>query len=83
MIQIKRNIAVSDDGFIFDPLSGESYTLNPVGYEIFSMIKNGSKENTIIQKITEKYDVDSISMERYLYDFMASLKLYQLIENNE
>ena len=34
MMRLKKNIAVSDSGFVFNPTTGDSYSLNPVGKEI-------------------------------------------------
>ena len=33
-MRIKKNIAVSETGFVFDPTSGESYSINREGQEI-------------------------------------------------
>ena len=38
-MKLKRNIAVSESGFLFDPTSGESYSLNEQGLEILNLMK--------------------------------------------
>ncbi|MFN4299584.1 MAG: HPr-rel-A system PqqD family peptide chaperone [Thermaurantimonas sp.] len=81
MIQIRKNIAISDTGFLFDPFTGESYSLNSTGLEILLMLKNGNSLEEISHKITEKYDVDSETFERYFQDFISTLRLYHLTEN--
>ncbi|GCD77552.1 hypothetical protein JCM31826_10340 [Thermaurantimonas aggregans] len=81
MIQIRKNIAISDTGFLFDPFTGESYSLNSTGLEILLMLKNGYSLEEISQKITEKYDIDSETFERYFQDFISTLRLYHLTEN--
>ena len=82
-MKLKKNIAVSDSGFVFDPTTGDSYSLNPIGQEILEYVKQGNKYDDINKIMTTKYDVDQTSFERYYYDFVAMLKQYQLIEENE
>ena len=80
MVKIKKNIAISDSGFVFDPGSGDSYTLNPSGLEIVQLIKSGKDFKEILETVTEKYEVDSDSFERYYFDFIATLGQLYLTE---
>ncbi|KUK93248.1 MAG: Uncharacterized protein XE04_0300 [Marinimicrobia bacterium 46_43] len=82
-MKLKKNIAISETGFIFDPTSGDSYTLNPVGMEILSLLKDGQDREAISARILEKYDVEKGVLERYLYDFLGLLKQYQLVEEDD
>ncbi|RKY51613.1 MAG: PqqD family protein [Candidatus Neomarinimicrobiota bacterium] len=82
-MKLKKNIAVSETGFIFDPTSGDSYTLNPIGMEIVTLLKEGLDLEVISGRILEKYDVEKGVLERYLYDFFGQLKQYQLIEEDD
>lgn len=38
MVKIKKNIAISDSGFVFDPGSGDSYSMN-LFYKGLKLIK--------------------------------------------
>ena len=80
MVKIKKNIAISDSGFVFDPGSGDSYSLNPSGLEIVQLIKSGKDFKEILETVSEKYEVDSDSFERYFYDFVATLDQLHLTE---
>jgi hypothetical protein len=82
-MKLKKNIAISETGFIFDPTTGDSYTLNPVGMEILSLLKEGLEFEAISSRILEKYDVEKGVLERYLYDFLGLLKQYQLVEEDD
>ena len=57
-MKIKKNIAVSDSGFIFNPDTGESFTANPIGLEILDMVKEGMEfeevRNMQMRVITKK-----------------------------
>lgn len=80
-MKIKKNIAVSESGFVFDPSTGESFSLNQVGLELVELLKQGEDFDTIKKEILEKYDVDEISFEKYYYDFINSLNQNQLLED--
>jgi hypothetical protein len=80
MMPIKENIALSENGFVFNPSTGDSYTLNNSGKEVMIMIKEGKNINQIEDLLFEKYDIDRISLERYLADFINDLSVYNLME---
>jgi hypothetical protein len=80
-MKVKKNIAISESGFVFDPSSGESYSLNPIGTEILEYLKKDMSFEEISPLVLEKYDVDQITFERYYYDFVNSLQQYNLISN--
>lgn len=82
-MKIKKNLAVSDTGFIFDPTSGDSYSLNPIGAEIVNMLKENKSEQEIEKYILGKYDVDKSTYEKAYMDFVNMIKQYQLAESDE
>jgi hypothetical protein len=77
---IKGNIALSENGFVFNPSTGDSFTLNNTGKEVLLLIKEGKKISQITELMIEKYDIDRISLERYLTDFLNDLSENNLIE---
>lgn len=80
-MKIKKNIAISESGFVFDPSSGDSFSLNPVAIEIMEYLKKDMAYEEINQLILEKYDVDQTTFERYYYDFINTLRQFSLLEN--
>ena len=80
-MKIKKNIAISESGFLFDPSTGESFTFNPVGLEIFNYLRGEKSLDEIKEIITEKYDIDANNFERYYFDFTSMLNQYHLLEN--
>ena len=72
-MKIKSNIAVSETGFVFDPTSGESYSINPEGQEILQLLNDGKSAEEITKAMTGEYEIDTASFEKYYYDFMVFL----------
>ena len=82
-MQIKKNIAFSDSGFIFDPSTGDSFSTNPIGLEIIKMMKEGKSQNEIKTLIVKTYMTDEAGFEKDYYDFVNSLSRMKLCEENE
>jgi hypothetical protein len=82
-MQINKNIAISDSGFIFNPSSGDSFSANAVGLEIIRLFKDGKSKEDVINTITQNYAVDASTFEKDINDFIQMLSSYQLIQNHE
>ena len=80
-MKIKKNIAISESGFVFDPTTGESYSLNSIGIEMVDLLKQEKSFEEIRDFVLEKYDIDAVSFEKYYYDFISRLREFKLIEN--
>ena len=74
------NVAVSENGFLFLPSTGESFTLNEVGKTILDYLRESSTTEAIIEKIANDYDVDKTVAERDFNDFINQLKNFRLVD---
>ena len=79
-MKVKKEIALSDSGFLFNPLNGQSYTLNPLGCDVFNLIKDGKQEKEIIDIVVSEYDITASTFEKDFQDFVASMAVLGLIE---
>lgn len=80
MFSLRKNIAISQTGFVFDPDTGESFTVNPLGLEILGMLRDGQNIQIITQSLLEKYEVDSYTLEHNLNDFLLTLSQLNLTD---
>ena len=78
---IRKNLALSDTGFVFNPSTGDSYSVNPIGLEILRMLKDNTKEEDIKKKLLETYQVDAETIEKDYYDFVKGLEQHKLTDN--
>jgi hypothetical protein len=76
---VPESLAVSDSGFLFLASTGETFTLNAIGREIFKLLQTGNDLHTIQTKILDEFDVEGATLERDLDDFVNQLKLFKLI----
>ena len=79
---MKKNIALSDTGFLFNPSTGDSYSTNPIGLDIIRELKDGSSPKEVLKFILEKYEVEESRIEKDLGDFIEMLKSFQLMDSN-
>lgn len=79
-MRIRKNIAVSDEGFLFNPATGDSFSTNGIGSEIIGLLKQDKSLQDIAENICEQYDVDRILFERDLDEFATLLKNYSVLD---
>lgn len=82
-MELNKNIAVSESGFIFNPLTGDSFSVNPVGQDVFRLLKEEKELEDIIKALHKKYDVERSVIEKDMYDFFLMLRTFQLLKENE
>jgi hypothetical protein len=79
-MRLKKNIATSEEGFIFNPSTGDSFSSNPIGSDILALLKEEKTLPQIIEIICSKYEVQPIQFERDLDDFVSQLKDYFILD---
>ncbi|MFH0895895.1 MAG: PqqD family protein [Bacteroidota bacterium] len=80
-MKIKKDIAISETGFIFNPSTGESFSVNYMGAEIISRMKEGLSFEEIKKEILEKFQTDEDTFEKDYNDYMNLLRGYNLLES--
>lgn len=78
-MKLKSNIATSENGFIFNPSTGDSFTSNPIAAEIIGYLKAGESITQIKTKLLEKYDVEKAQLERDWDDYVLQLREANLL----
>jgi hypothetical protein len=79
-MKLKKNIATSEAGLIFNPGTGDSFSVNNPGNEILSKLKENKSMEEIIDYLLSRYDADRIQVEKDLDDFISQLHDYNLLE---
>jgi len=79
-MKIKSNIATSENGFIFNPATGDSFSGNAMAAELLLAMKNGKPEADIKKDVLEKYEVSAEQLERDWDDWIVQLKEANLLE---
>lgn len=67
-------LAINDEGFVFDPTSGDSFQVSSTGLFILQGLKSGKAAGEIARLLSEQYEVSLEDAQRDMADFQASLK---------
>lgn len=82
-MKIKTDLSIQDNGFVFDPVTGESYTLNPVGLEWLRFLVQGQSKEEIRHYYLDNYELDAWVFEKAWLDFMALLDKNHLLSHEQ
>ncbi len=75
-----KQLAISESGFVFDPLTGHSFSVNATGLAILGALKEGLGVDEAAAHVRDAFDTDrSDDVERDVEDFLARLRNYHLV----
>ncbi len=79
-MKLKKNIATSEAGFIFNPATGDSFAANPLAAIIVARAREGVAAAAIKADILARYDVAPGQLEKDWDDLLAQLREYNLLD---
>ncbi len=80
-MKLKQNIAISDNGFVFNANTGDTFKLNNIGIDILKYLQNEHTEEELFKYLLERYDVDRLTLDQHMTDFLSMLRQYQMLED--
>ncbi|MCK9334032.1 MAG: PqqD family protein [Candidatus Cloacimonetes bacterium] len=75
-----QNLAMNDNGFIFDPISGYSYTSNETGLIILKLLASGLDKAEIRAQIMDEYEVSADNFDSDFEHYLLMLDALNLVE---
>jgi PqqD family protein of HPr-rel-A system len=78
-----QDIAVSDTGFVFDPYTGATFTVNQTGRIIFDGLKEGRDRPAIVESLREHFEVrETDDLQRDLDEFVQRLRQLDVVPDD-
>lgn len=74
-----KNLALSETGFLFDPATGNTFTLNESAIFILKALKDGKSADQIASALTAEFEVSKPQADDDVSDAMLQLKEAGLI----
>jgi hypothetical protein len=71
---IARRLALSESGFVFDPVSGQSFTVNEAGLAVLRLAQVEEDVAKLLSKLAEQFDATAEEIKRDALDFAERLK---------
>ncbi|MEY4110389.1 MAG: hypothetical protein RLZZ46_744 [Bacteroidota bacterium] len=78
---LKKNLALSETGFIFNPSTGDSFSANPVASEMIALLREGKSPEEIKKQLLNTYEVEKISLDKDFDDLMMQLRDNNLLDS--
>ena len=79
-MKLKKSVAISENGFIFNAALGDSFSTNPIGAKILKSIQEGKTIPRILEELLDLYDIDKATCEKDINDFVGMLNTHNLLE---
>lgn len=73
-----HQLALSDEGFVFDPQTGDSFQVSETGMVVMHALKEGRNDEEIAQQLVTRFDVSLEEARRDCTDFRGQLKNFGL-----
>ncbi len=74
-----HQLAINEEGFVFDPTTGESFTTNQTGLAILKGLRGDQIVSKIAEGLTEQFEVTIDQAERDVTDFIDHLRTHRLV----
>ena len=69
-----HHLAISPSGFVFDPRSGATYSLNPSGVALLEGLRDGLGLAALTERLQQSFLVRSSDLGRDVLDFVRVLQ---------
>ena len=71
-------LAINSEGFIFDPTTGDSFTVNPTGLFILNSLRDGKSPEEISETLSSEFEDTPEEVLKDISDFLTYLHTYNL-----
>ena len=76
-----KDVAINHTGFVFDPYSGGTFTLNSTGQVIVQALRDGLSHGEIVARLRSEFDGVTSKLDEDVQDFIRSLRDFGLLSN--
>lgn len=81
-MQRLRDLAVSDTGFVFDPMSGATFNANASALAMLDALKRGLDRAAVVDAVRSRFDVLGADVGRDVDDLVATLRMHGLVPSD-
>ncbi len=75
-----ETLAISETGFVFDPRTGATFTVNPVGHAVLLALRDGLPLDGVVARLRERFEqVPGDAVRDDVGDFVRVLRQHGLL----
>ena len=78
-MSVLKRLALNDEGFVFDPATGDSYLLNPTAGVLVRGIQEGVEEADLWERLVDRFEIDREQASSDVDDFLIQLRALRLL----
>jgi hypothetical protein len=76
-----KDLAISESGFLFDPYSGATFTVNDTGKFILQLLMEGKVIEEIESGLRKRFEIGDEDLRSDIYEFVNLLKENHFLPN--
>ncbi len=76
-----KDLAISESGFLFDPYSGTTFTVNNTGKFILQLLMEGKVIEEIESGLRKRFEIGDEDLRSDIYEFVNLLKENHFLPN--
>ena len=81
--QRTKDLAISETGFVFDPFSGGTFTVNATGQVIIKALREGLSIDETIARLQTDFENVTDNLDEDVRDFLRTLSEFGLLSDSE
>lgn len=74
-----RELAISDTGFVFDPRTGSTFTVNGTGLLVLQGLREGQAVEAIVERLAGRFGRPRAELSRDVGEFIRLLEQHALV----
>ena len=71
-----QRLAISESGFVFDPVTGHNFTVNETGLSILRLVQKDNELAPLLENLAMGYEASPRVLERDVLEFAGLLRDY-------
>jgi hypothetical protein len=71
---VVKRLAINESGFVFDPVTGRSYTINETGLSVLKRFTSDDNEESVFKQLAFEYGIDTSEIKRDIAEFVIELR---------
>jgi PqqD family protein of HPr-rel-A system len=76
-----RDVAIADTGFVFDPRTGHTFTVNPTGLAVLRGLTQGLSPEAVARALADDFELEGgEDLARDVDEFVARLREQGLVK---
>jgi len=76
-------LAVSESGFVFDPCTGATFSVNSTGLAVLTLLRNRTAAPEIVELIRESFESTPAEVPEHVADFLRTLRQMGIAAGDE